>query len=56
MDGIYCRSVSDPAHPGPLLAGGQQATWSAAFAKLFESIGENFPAAKSEQNPYGPLP
>ncbi|MGA2878405.1 MAG: type II secretion system F family protein [Bryobacteraceae bacterium] len=37
---------------GQLLAGGQQATWNAAFAKLFESIGENFPAAKSEQNPY----
>jgi tight adherence protein C len=34
------------------MAVGQQATSSAAFANLFQSIGENFPAAKNEQNPY----
>ena len=35
---------------GQFLAG--TATSRAAFAKLFQSIGENFPAAKNEQNPY----
>jgi tight adherence protein C len=42
----------NPEGPGPLVGDGQPATWGAAFAKLFQSIGENFPAAKSEQNPY----
>ena len=37
---------------GPLLAGDRQPRRSAAFANLFQSIGENFPAAKNEQNPY----
>ncbi len=38
---------------GQLLAGGRAAATSrAAFANLFQSIGENFPAAKNEQNPY----
>jgi tight adherence protein C len=37
---------------GPLLAGDRQTTSQAAFANLFRSIGENFPAAKNEQNPY----
>jgi tight adherence protein C len=36
---------------GGLLAG-EPLNSRAAFAKLFESIGENFPAAKNEQNPY----
>jgi tight adherence protein C len=34
------------------LAGAGQATSRTAFASLFQSIGENFPAAKNEQNPY----
>jgi tight adherence protein C len=37
---------------GQLLAGDRQTTSQAAFANLFQSIGENFPAAKNEQNPY----
>jgi tight adherence protein C len=37
---------------GQLLAGEGQTTSRAAFANLFQSIGENFPAAKNEQNPY----
>jgi tight adherence protein C len=37
---------------GPLLAGERQATSRAIFADLFQSIGENFPAAKNDQNPY----
>jgi tight adherence protein C len=37
---------------GQLLAGNQQSASRAAVANLFESIGENFPAAKNEQNPY----
>ncbi len=37
---------------GQLLAGEQQTAPQAAFANLFQSIGENFPAAKNEQNPY----
>jgi tight adherence protein C len=39
-------------HSGQLLAGDGQTTSQAAFANLFQSIGENFPAAKNEQNPY----
>jgi tight adherence protein C len=35
-----------------LLAGEPQPASRAAFANLFQSIGENFPAAKNEQNPY----
>jgi tight adherence protein C len=35
-----------------LLTGPQQAPSRAAFANLFQSIGENFPAAKDDQNPY----
>lgn len=35
-----------------LLAGERATTSRAAFANLFQSIGENFPAAKNEQNPY----
>jgi hypothetical protein len=37
---------------GSLLAGERPNTSQAAFANLFQSIGENFPAAKNEQNPY----
>ncbi len=37
---------------GQLLAGERQTTSRAAFANLFQSIGENFPAARNEQNPY----
>jgi tight adherence protein C len=37
---------------GQLLAGAPQTSSQAAFANLFQSIGENFPAAKNEQNPY----
>src|ERR1700691_515896 len=37
---------------GPLLAAERQPISRAAFANLFQSIGENFPAAKDEQNPY----
>jgi tight adherence protein C len=37
---------------GQLLAGQRQSTSQAAVANLFQSIGENFPAAKDEQNPY----
>jgi tight adherence protein C len=37
---------------GDLLAGRGQAGSRAAFANLFESIGQNFPAARNEQNPY----
>ncbi len=36
----------------PLLAGAPQPASRAAFANLFQSIGENFPAAKNEQNPF----
>jgi tight adherence protein C len=42
----------DGEGPGPLLVGNQATTSRAAFADLFQSIGENFPAAKNEQNPY----
>jgi tight adherence protein C len=35
-----------------LLAGERQTASRTAFANLFQSIGENFPAAKNEQNPY----
>jgi tight adherence protein C len=35
-----------------LLAGERQTPSRTAFANLFQSIGENFPAAKNEQNPY----
>jgi tight adherence protein C len=38
--------------PGQLLAGAGQTTSRAAFANLFQSIGENFPAAKNQRNPY----
>jgi tight adherence protein C len=37
---------------GSLLAGERPSTSQAAFANLFQSIGENFPASKNEQNPY----
>jgi tight adherence protein C len=37
---------------GQLLASERPGTSRAAFANLFQSIGENFPAAKNEQNPY----
>jgi len=43
------RSAASPAE---LLAGGGESSPRAAFANLFQSIGENFPAAKNEQNPY----
>jgi tight adherence protein C len=36
----------------PLLAGARTSGTRAAFAGLFQSIGENFPASKDEQNPY----
>lgn len=39
--------------PGQVLVGQQrQSTPRAAVANLFQSIGETFPAAKNEQNPY----
>jgi tight adherence protein C len=37
---------------GQLLAGDRPTDSRTAFANLFQSIGENFPAAKNEQNPY----
>jgi tight adherence protein C len=37
---------------GQLLSGERQPTPQAAFAYVFQSIGETFPAAKNEQNPY----
>jgi len=37
---------------GQLLVGDRQSASRAVFANLFQSIGENFPAAKNEQNPY----
>ena len=40
------------AASGPLLAQERRPASRAAFANLFQSIGENFPAAKNEQNPY----
>jgi tight adherence protein C len=43
------RGVQDS---GRLLTGERQGTSRAAFANLFQSIGENFPAAKNQQNPY----
>jgi tight adherence protein C len=45
---------AESAGPGPakLLAGNTPAGSRAAFANLFQSIGENFPAARNEQNPY----
>jgi tight adherence protein C len=43
------RGVARPAEPR---AGAQAASSHTAFANLFQSIGENFPAAKDEQNPY----
>jgi len=49
---IERRSQASAALPGPLLAGEQKSSTRAAFANLFQSIGENFPAAKNEQNPY----
>jgi len=41
-----------PQNSGPVLAGEPQATSRVVFANLFQSIGENFPASKNEQNPY----
>jgi tight adherence protein C len=43
------RGVEDA---GQLLSGERPSTSRAAMANLFQSIGENFPAAKNEQNPY----
>jgi tight adherence protein C len=43
------RSAEDA---GQLLGGERPNTSRAAMANLFQSIGENFPAAKNEQNPY----
>lgn len=40
------------AGSGQLLASDQAATPQTAVANLLQSIGENFPAAKNEQNPY----
>jgi tight adherence protein C len=42
----------DAAGADQLLAVGRRTVSSAAFAHLFQSIGENFPAARNEQNPY----
>jgi len=42
----------DRQSSSPLLAPVTGAGSQAAFANLFQSIGENFPAAKDEQNPY----
>ena len=42
----------DGAGSRQLLSGEGQTVSRAAFANLFQSIGENFPAAKNEQNPY----
>jgi len=43
------RSADSPAE---VVAAGGESSPRAAFANLFQSIGENFPAAKNEQNPY----
>src|ERR1700733_10095797 len=47
------RNIEGSGENSPqLLAGEPQPASRAAFANLFQSIGENFPAAKNEQNPY----
>jgi tight adherence protein C len=38
--------------PGQVFGGQRQGTSRAAVANLFQSIGENFPAAKNQKNPY----
>lgn len=38
--------------PSGVLAGERESSSRAVVANLFQSIGENFPAAKNEQNPY----
>jgi len=51
----YCYQLlaerRNPQGSGQVLAG-EQPTSRAAFANLFQTIGETFPAAKNEQNPY----
>ena len=52
--GYFYQRLAERRNPegsGQVLAG-EQPTSRAAFANLFQSIGENFPAAKNEQNPY----
>ncbi len=51
---LFGRNEGDPAGEGSveLLVGNAPAGPGAAFANLFQSIGENFPAAKNERNPY----
>jgi tight adherence protein C len=46
------RQVQSSAAGGGHILAGAEAAPRAAFANLFQSIGENFPAAKNEQNPY----
>jgi tight adherence protein C len=50
----YQRLVErrDVENSPQLLAGERQTTSRTAFANLFQSIGETFPAVKDEQNPY----
>lgn len=45
------RGVASPAQPANNPMGGAPSA-VATIANLFQSIGENFPAAKSEKNPY----
>jgi tight adherence protein C len=48
----YCyQRLAERRPEGSPFNAGQTAS-GAAFATLFQSIGENFPAAKNEQNPY----
>lgn len=46
------RNMPGTAEAGNLAGRSSADVSRAAFARLFESIGENFPAAKDEQNPY----
>jgi tight adherence protein C len=48
----YQRLLERRGAESSLLAGHPQTNSRAAFANLFQSIGETFPAAKNEQNPY----
>lgn len=51
---LFGRGEAEAAGEGSaeLLAGNAPGGSRAAFANLFQSIGENFPAAKNERNPY----
>jgi len=50
---VYQRLTEQPGVEGPTKpAADRLANVPSAVANLFQSIGENFPAAKNEQNPY----